>query len=122
LSEVESKPNNFSTMLQNIKKSIKESEKHEKEEREEPRSQEQNELMCVRSQIHQIYNSTDQKMELYKMIKSNEARPVRAKSNRDSATIEPGARYVLNPFLHNRTIVCFTMSLNEPHVQRKPLF
>lgn len=56
------------------------------------------------------------------MIKSNETRPVRSKSNRDSATIEPGARYLLNPFSNNNTIVCFTMSLNEPQVQKKPLF
>ena len=74
-------------MLQNIKKSIKEGERRDKDEREEPRQQDQNELMCVRSQIHQIYNSPDQKMELYKMIKSNEIRPVRAKSNKDSNTI-----------------------------------
>jgi hypothetical protein len=130
LGESESKPNTFCTMLQNIKKSIKESERRDKGEKEESPLKEQNDLMCVRSQIHQVYNNNDQKMELYKMIKSNENRPralttreslTRDSIHRDSATLEPGARYILNPF-NNRTIVCFTMALNEPQVQKKPLF
>ena len=33
--------------------------------------------MCVRSQIHQIYNNNEEKVELYKMIRSNENRNIK---------------------------------------------
>jgi hypothetical protein len=107
-------------MLQNIKKSIKESDKREREGKEESPFLHQNELMCVRSQIHQIYNNSEEKMELYKMIKSNETRILKRESslkNEKHATLEPpgsqsGAKFIMNPFLANRTIVCFTMALN----------
>lgn len=35
---------------------------------------------------------------------------------------QSGTNLIINPFLANRTIVCFTMALNEPQIVKKPLF
>lgn len=37
--------------------------------------------MCVRSQIHQIYNNNEEKVELYKMIRNNENRNIKRDSS-----------------------------------------
>lgn len=46
-------------------------------------------------------------MELYKMIKSTEMRAPPSLAH----TLQP-ARYTLNPFMQNRTVVCFAVALN----------
>jgi hypothetical protein len=81
----------------------------------------------VRSQIHQIY-SNEEKDGLYRMLRTCDARAFRRDSQKyetferndpDGSPTRPSSS---NPFSTLNTVVCFTMALNDPSPQKKPLF